>query len=386
MARTPSRRELLASSLALPLAMAAPPWNHTVPLGRTGLEVTPLGLGCEDVKDPDIIRRAADLGVRYFHALSNLEITGQALRPVRDRVVLATGSNATTAASLEEALEKQLAALRTDRIDLWYLTSRHKPEAITDEALEVARRARQAGKIRALAVSTHGLGAVTPRLLELRDVIGAVMVVCNFATWERTPAATDRVPSASLPGGTQDDIIRLHKAGIGIASMKPMLGGLKYVPPERAPWTASLADDERRRAALSAALKWALHNPHLDTTPVCVADMRQLEANIKSAGEPFREADRALLAMETARLSPYYCRQCQRCEGACQRGLPVSDMLRYLMYADGYGHLARARREFRALPANVRVVRCGECSGCTVRCPSGVKVRQQLIRAQTLLA
>jgi predicted aldo/keto reductase-like oxidoreductase len=377
---------MLGASLGVPLALAAPAWNRIVQLGRTGLSVTPLGMGCEEVKDPGVIRSAVDQGVRYFHALSNLELVGQALKPVRDRVVLAAGSGVDTAARLEQELSRQLQALGTDHIDLWYLTSKHKPERIADELLEVAQRAKRDGKIRAIAVSTHGLASVAPRLLELRDVIGAVMVVCNFATWQHTVAPTDRVPSASLPGGGQDDIIRLHNAGIGIASMKPMMGGLKYVPVERQSWADALQPGERRRAALSAALKWVLRNPYIDTTPVQMQDRQQLEENVQSASQPFSDADHGLLAKEVDRMSPYYCRLCQSCEDACKQGLPVADVLRYLMYADGYGNPERARREFRKLPPQLRDVRCDQCDGCTVHCPSGVKVRDQLARARLLLA
>jgi predicted aldo/keto reductase-like oxidoreductase len=366
--------------------MAAPAWNRPIPLGKTGLEVTPLGMGCEEVKDPGVIRRAADLGIRYFHALSNLELVGQALKPVRDRIVLATGSGEATAIGLERELSKQLRALGTGCIDLWYLTSKHRPERIADELLEVVQRAKKAGKIRACAVSSHGLAAVTPRLLELHDVIGAVMVVCNFATWEHPFSSTDRVPSGSLPGGSRDDIIRLHKSGFGIASMKPMMGGLRYVPAERRSWVGSLHSEDRRRAALSAALKWILRNPYVDTTPVQMADLQQLEENAKSATESYTGVDQGLLATEVARMSPYYCRLCLRCEGACRQGLPVADVMRYLMYADGYGNLGRARQEFRKLPSRLQGIRCADCGGCTAHCPSGVRIREQLARAQAILA
>jgi predicted aldo/keto reductase-like oxidoreductase len=377
---------MLAASLGLPLVAAARSWNRPIPLGKTGLEVTPLGMGCEEVKDPGVIRRAVDLGIRYFHALSNLELVGQALKPVRDHVVLGAGSSEDTALGLERDLSRQLRALGTGHIDLWYLTSKYRPELITDELMECVQRAKQAGKIRACAIAGHGLAAVAPRLLELGDVIGAAMVVCNFATWEHPFASTDRVPSTSLPGGRREDVIRLHDAGIGIASMKPMMGGLKYVPAERRSWADSVDREDRRRAALSAALKWVLRNPHVDTTPVQMQDLEQLEANAKSAAESFSGADQNLLAAEVGRASPYYCRMCLHCQGACRQGLPVADVLRCLMYADGYGNQDRARQEFRTLTSPLQAIRCGDCDGCTVRCPSGVQVRQQMARAQVLLA
>ncbi len=105
-----SRRELLAASLWMPPLTAAPAWNRPVPLGRTGLEVTRLGMGCEAVRDPAVIRRAVDLGIRYFHAFGNAALVGEALKPVRNRVVLAAGSGEPTAAGLLQDLDKQLRA------------------------------------------------------------------------------------------------------------------------------------------------------------------------------------------------------------------------------------------------------------------------------------
>jgi ferredoxin len=57
-----------------------------------------------------------------------------------------------------------------------------------------------------------------------------------------------------------------------------------------------------------------------------------------------------------------------------------------LMYAEGYGNLRKARQCFRQLPAHLRAKRCESCAGCTVRCPYGVRVRDQVTRAQAMLS
>jgi predicted aldo/keto reductase-like oxidoreductase len=66
--------------------------------------------------------------------------------------------------------------------------------------------------------------------------------------------------------------------------------------------------------------------------------------------------------------------------------MPVPDQLRILAYADFYGDFPLAQRSFAALPKEVRALRCGDCSECSVHCPNGVKVPDRLIRAQELLA
>jgi uncharacterized protein len=211
-----------------------------------------------------------------------------------------------------------------------------------------------------------------PRVLEVRDIISAVMVVCNPLAWE----------------GSAADITTLHKAGIGIIAMKPMMGGLSsdFVPKEKKAWLDSLDTEARRQAALAAALKWVLKNENVDTAPVLMSTLDHIERSVKAAAEPFTETDRRLLVAAAGRISPFYCRTCQRCEGTCRQGLPVSDVIRSLMYAQGYGNMPKARGEFQQLPASLQAVRCGDCAECTVRCPNGVRVREQMARAQTLLA
>src|SRR6201985_3430526 len=76
-------------------------------LGKSGLEVSALGLGCmgisfgygpaTDTKDAiKLIRSAYDLGVTFFDTAEaygpyvNEEVVGEALKPFRDKVVIAT--------------------------------------------------------------------------------------------------------------------------------------------------------------------------------------------------------------------------------------------------------------------------------------------------------
>ena len=64
---------------------------------------------------------------------------------------------------------------------------------------------------------------------------------------------------------------------------------------------------------------------------------------------------RVALGMGAPRPSRRYCAGCASvCEGALDAPLPVADVMRYLMYARSYGDRERARREFAALPAEVR--------------------------------
>ncbi len=170
-------------------------------------------------------------------------------------------------------------------------------------------------------------------------------------------------------------------AGIGIVAMKVMAGGFR-----RARNDEKLSATLKREGAFVAALKWALRNPKIDTTIPSMTDMDQLDANFKAMSVPFGGEDEKILAEQLNRISPLYCRGCGGCEGTCPKGLPVADVIRFVMYAEGYGQFALGRERFNELPAELRQVRCADCAECEVHCRNGVRVADRLIRAQELFA
>jgi predicted aldo/keto reductase-like oxidoreductase len=85
-------------------------------------------------------------------------------------------------------------------------------------------------------------------------------------------------------------------------------------------------------------------------------------------------------------ITPYFCRMCGTCAGQCPQGLPVADMVRFVMYADGYGQFPLGREHFQRMSAEHQAVRCDQCPTCLVKCPHGVTVAERMMRAQELFA
>ncbi len=168
---------------------------------------------------------------------------------------------------------------------------------------------------------------------------------------------------------------------MGVVAMKVMAGGIRSVRPGN-----PLYDRLTQPGALLAALKWVVNKPNVATTIPSMTDNDQLEENLKAMGNPLSAGDQKLLAAHLEMIRPVYCRLCGQCEGACQKGLPVADVLRCLTYADGYGQFALGRERFQELSAGQPVVRCGDCARCTVECPHGVHVSERMARAQELFA
>jgi hypothetical protein len=135
-----------------------------------------------------------------------------------------------------------------------------------------------------------------------------------------------------------------------------------------------------------AALKWVMKNPVIATTVPSMTDIDQLEQNFSVMAQQFTDADQKILTARLEQITPYFCRMCGQCAGQCPQGLPVGDMVRFVMYADGYGQFPLGREHFQRMPAEHQAVRCDQCPGCVVQCPHGVTVAERMMRAQELFA
>jgi aryl-alcohol dehydrogenase-like predicted oxidoreductase len=150
-------------------------------LGKSGLEVSALGLGCmglshaygKPVARQDgiaLIRAAVERGVTFFDGpFTNEELVGEALAPVRDQVVIATkfgfdftrqerGLNSQPA-HIREVVEASLRRLRTSVIDLLYQHRVDPAVPIEDVAGTVKDLIRE-GKVKHFGLSEAGLQTI----------------------------------------------------------------------------------------------------------------------------------------------------------------------------------------------------------------------------------
>jgi aryl-alcohol dehydrogenase-like predicted oxidoreductase len=335
-------------------------------LGKTGLRVSGVGCGVGIEPDPQVIRRAIDLGVNYFDtargygAGKSEEITGSALKGRRDRVILATKTDARTKADVFSDMEASLKALSMDHVDIWHLHSRDTPDTITDEAVEACVELKKQGKTRFIGVSAHDVNAVADTILRI-GVFDVVQTTYSYAI-----AAPYR----------NEAVAKLHAAGIGVVAMKVVIAVAGFVPreinlPEEGPL---------------AAIKWVLTNPEISTTVPFAKNISEVEMNARAMTEPYTPQDEKLLYVRNREIRPSYCRMCYECKGKCPKGVPVTDELRILAYNDFGGNFKQAKDCFGSLHSEIRRIACSDCASCAVQCPNGVEVQSRLVRAQRLLA
>jgi uncharacterized protein len=373
-----SRRKFLQAGLILPAAglvashfpveasQASPIMAYRT-LGKTGLKVSAVGCGIGVTPDPAVLNRAVELGVTYFDTArmygkgESEEIAGRSFKGKRNKIVIATKTDALKKADVFKDMDDSLKALQTDHVDIWHLHSRDTPDTITDEAVEALETLKKQGKTRFIGVSAHDINAVVDKIVK----IGKFDVVQT---------------TYSYPIGSHlrnASIRKLQDAGIGVVAMKVILAVAGFIPPN---------EFRLKNEGPLAAVKWVLMNPAISTTVPYAKNIAELEMNFRAMTEPYTLQDEKMLYARNEEIRPLYCRMCYECKGQCPKGVPATDELRYLAYHDFGGNFHQARQNFMALSKEIRSVKCSDCSTCAIQCPNGVDVHNRLIRTQTLLA
>ena len=187
---------------------------QTRTLGSSGLEVSALGLGCMGMSwaygpAPDktamiaLLRAAAERGVTLFDTaevygpFANEELLGEALAPLRDRVVIATkfgfdltGDRATgphfnsRPDHIRAVVDASLTRLRTDRIDLLY-QHRVDPAVPMEDVAGAVRDLIAAGKVKHFGLSEAGASSIR----RAHAVQPVTALQSEYSLWQREPEA-----------------------------------------------------------------------------------------------------------------------------------------------------------------------------------------------------
>jgi aryl-alcohol dehydrogenase-like predicted oxidoreductase len=162
--------------------------------GRTGVEVTRLGLGGEGVlrtygrkrEAADVIGRALDLGIDYFEsarAYSGSEAYyGESLRERRKEIFLSSKSHDRSVVGASAHLDETLTNMKTEWLDLWHVHD-VRSEADLKEifgpggAIEAFDRAKKEGKVRYVGVTGHEEPQILLKAFDLYDFDAVLMPV-----------------------------------------------------------------------------------------------------------------------------------------------------------------------------------------------------------------
>jgi aryl-alcohol dehydrogenase-like predicted oxidoreductase len=182
-------------------------------LGKAGLEVSELGLGCMGLNSVygegndraqmiALVRQAADLGVTLFDTAQiygpkiNEELVGEALQPIREKVVITTkfgfdldpnggpvpvGLNSRPE-HIKATADESLKRLRTDYIDVYY-QHRVDPNVPIEDVAGAVKELIDAGKVRHFGLSE----AAVETIRKAHAVCSVTALQTEYSTWEREP-------------------------------------------------------------------------------------------------------------------------------------------------------------------------------------------------------
>jgi aryl-alcohol dehydrogenase-like predicted oxidoreductase len=314
-------------------------------LGRTGVKVSPLCLGCmnfgwgaEEPASIKIIHRALDAGINFVDTAdvygkgASETIVGKALKGKRDKVFLASkvhgkmgdGPNDLGNSRLHiiNGCEASLKRLKVDHIDLYQI---HRPQSdmALDETLRALDDLVRQGKVRYIGTSTFAAWELVESLWE-SEKLGMNRFVCEQPPYH----ILDRRAERELFPFTQTH-------GFGVIPWSPLAGGLltgKYQKGKKAPKGSRYESGKFRggeitdaiwdviegvekiakakKCAMDAlALAWTLCNPAVTAPIIGPRTMAQLEGNLKALDVKLTEKDLARIDKLVApgtHLSSYY--------------------------------------------------------------------------------
>jgi aryl-alcohol dehydrogenase-like predicted oxidoreductase len=185
---------------------------QTRELGRSGLQVSTIGLGCMGIsfsyatklskeEGVALIRAAVDRGVTFFDTaevygpFTNEDVVGEALRPVRDKVVIATkfgfdidfktGENRGVSSRpdrIRQAVEGSLKRLGIETIDLLY-QHRVDPNVPIEDVAGTVKELIAQGKVKHFGMSEPGIKT----LRRAHAVLPVTALQNEYSLWWRSP-------------------------------------------------------------------------------------------------------------------------------------------------------------------------------------------------------
>lgn len=266
--------------------------NYTS-LGSSELEISEVSFGCmslgtDQSVNSELIRKAYESGINFFDTADlydkgwNEETVGKAIKSFRDKIYLATkvGNEWNTDGSgwewnpskkyILEAVEKSLARLQTDYIDLYQLHGGTIDDPI-DETIEAFEILKTQGKIRA-----YGISSIRPNVIREwvnRSNIDSVMM--QYSLLDRRPEeeCLDLLKENNIGVLTRGSLAK------GILINKPAREYMGYTEQEVSELKEAL---DQTGHPLAASLQFVLSNPSVSSVVAGLRTNEQLEDIIRS--------------------------------------------------------------------------------------------------------
>lgn len=374
-------------------------------LGKTGLRVSEIGMGCEGFGEDNCqnTRRFFDIaeecGINYFDLYtSNPEVrasVGEALQGRREKFIIQSHvcsiwkngqyKRTRNLAEVKEGFAEMLSLLQTDHIDIGMI---HYVDAMDDweqimngGVLQYVMELKKAGSIRHIGMSSHNpevaLAAVKSGYIE-------VLMFSVNPCYDLQPASEDveelwaeknyEAPLVNMDAQRQELYETCQRLGVGITVMKAFGGG-------------DLLDEKLSPAGkaltVNQCLHYALTRPAVATVLAGAHTEEQLRQSIAYEEASEEEKDYALAFASFPNISwKGHCMYCSHC-APCPKHIDVASVTKFLNLARAQGGVPETVREhYAVLPHHAG--ECIQCGACESRCPFEVSIMENMKAAKEI--
>lgn len=372
-------------------------------LGKTGREVSVLGLGCMrlPVVDGDpkrideeaaerLVHAAVERGINYvdtaypYHGGASEPFVGRVLEQgLRDRVFLATkfpSWEMQAEADFDRILGLQLERLRTDHIDFYLMHALQRDwwNRMKDLGVRASLdRALADGRIRHAGFSYHDGPEHFAGMVDDYDW-SFCQVQYNYMDEEVQAGTAGLVYAASK--------------GLGVVVMEPLRGG-RLAGPLPADVAEVVEAYPVKRSPAEWAFRWVWNHPQVAVALSGLNSIEHLDENCRvaedAAPDQFTAADLGLIARVRDRFRQGYKIPCTACSYClpCPQGVDIPGIFAIYNSLHLYGDKLWARAMYNSVtPVAERAPRCVACGECEDVCPQKIHIIEQLQECDRVLA
>lgn len=371
-------------------------------LGRTDIEVSETGMGCEGFVDKSFEQIKMLLDTMESGGVNCIDLytpnpdlrsdLGRAMRGRREKFVLQAhlctiwkdGQYKRTReiTEVKEGFEDQLHRLETEYVDIGmvhYVDSMTDWNAVKDGAvMQYAKELKESGIIRSIGLSSHNpqvsLAAVNSGLID-------VLMFSVNPCYDLLPASEDveslwdeknyETPLVNMDPARQTLYESCQRLGVGITVMKAFGGGDLL--------NAKLSPAGKALTAYQC-IHYALTRPGVASVIVGARTVEELRKSIAYQDASDNERDYADAFASLPRISwQGHCMYCGHC-APCPRGIDVASVTKFLNLAVAQGEVPETVREHYAVLPRL-ADECIRCGACEKRCPFGVPIMENMARA-----
>jgi len=356
------------------------------PLGKTGLSVSALAMGCMRLPENDpetaaqTIDKAIELGINYFET-TRLYVNGKCQHLTapglkgRSRGLIVSGkagiSAETTADSYREEIDLQMKILGVDYLEFFQVGWFSLPmlEHLTKKggALEALDKARSEGIIGHIGFTGHDSPENFTKCIET-GIFDSFTIPYSIVHRDYSPA-----------------IKRAGELGVGVIAMCAVAGGMLATP---SPLLQKLIPGGAS-STTEAALHFVVANPDvscacsgMETPQMVIEDVEYMN---RFTG--LSEADRANMERildEFSALGSKFCTACRYCMD-CPHGVDIPANFNLYNMAKVYGLDDWARVQYSKMEEGKKASACTSCGECEPKCPNKLPIIDQLAQTAATL-